>query len=288
MVLGIPFGQDKHTGEWRDVAEVSRGLACNCICPSCKLPLSAKHGNERDWHFAHHTRNILKEEIVDCEFSFEVSLRMMTHQLLREGISLKLPEYVKSVVVPKSLQERIKPEVKISKEQCLRATDAKLTVDADFFGHKVDALYEFNKASLVIYLEYRGRKFPFERSLLREVKAGAILLDIESLAKIFYHHPMAETGKLGTARAQLSGWLQTSTEAKHWLYHPREDERLDKKDQLINDALHELATGSHVLVIPPHQQLKCQCIGCGKIFIGIRNRVNPCPDCQTHLYVANR
>lgn len=288
MILGIPFGQDKHTGEWRDVAEVSRGLACNCMCPSCKLPLSAKHGDERDWHFAHHTRNILKEEIVDCEFSFEVSLRMMTHQLLQEGISLKLPEYVKSVVVPKSLQERIKPEVKISKEQCLRVTDAKLTVDADFFGHKVDALYEFNKASLVIYLEYRGRKFPFERSLLREVKAGAILLDIESLAKIFYHHPMAEAGKLGTARAQLSGWLQTSTEAKHWLYHPREDERRDKKDQLINDALHGLATRSHGFVIPPHQQLKCQCIGCGKIFIGIRNRVNPCPDCQTHLYVANR
>ncbi|ACJ28941.1 Conserved hypothetical protein [Shewanella piezotolerans WP3] len=287
MILGIPFGQDKDTGEWCDVAEVSRGLACNCICPSCKLPLSARHGDERDWHFAHHTRNIPKEKIVDCEFSFEVSLRMMTHQLLLEGVFLKLPEYVKSVIVPKSLKGNIKPEVKIAKEQCLRAADSKLTVDADFFGHKVDALYQFDTASLVVYLVYRGRKFPFELSLLRDVRAGVLLLDIEDLAQIFYHHPMAETEKLGTAKSQLMGWLQTSIEAKHWLYHPRENELLDKKHQLINDALQGLATGSNVLQVPLHQQIKCQCIGCGKNFTGIRNKINPCPNCQTHLYVTN-
>jgi hypothetical protein len=31
MTLVIPFGQDKDTGKWRDVAEVSRGLACNFL-----------------------------------------------------------------------------------------------------------------------------------------------------------------------------------------------------------------------------------------------------------------
>jgi hypothetical protein len=286
MILGIPFGQDKDTGKWCDVAEVSRGLACNCICPSCKLPLSARHGEARDWHFAHHTRNIPKEDIIDCEFSFEVSLRMMTHQLLLDGVSLKLPEYIKSVAVPKSLKN-IKSEVKITKERCLSTTDAKLAVDADFFGHKVDALYEFDTASLIVYLVYRGRKFPFGLSLLRDVKAGVLLLDIEALAQIFYHQPMAEAEKLGTARAQLMGWLQTSIEAKHWLYHPRENECLDKKHLLIDDALKGLTKGSKVLQIPFHLQIKCQCIGCGTSFTGIRNKTNPCPECQTHLYVTN-
>lgn len=287
MVLGIPFGQDKDTDEWRDVAEVSRGLACKCICPSCNLPLSARQGDERDWHFAHHTRNTPKEDIIECEFSFEVSLRMMTHQLLLEGVPLKLPEYIKSVTVPNSLKDNIKPRVKIAREQCLRAADSKLTVDVDFLGHKVDALYEFDTAFLVIYLVYRGRKPPFELSLLHEMNTGMLLLDIEDLAQIFYRHPMGETGKLGTARSQLSGWLQNSIQAKRWLYHPRENELLDKKDQCINEALKQLTTNNIAWQVSPYQQVRCQCIGCGKSFTGIRYKANSCPVCKTHLYVTN-
>lgn len=289
MKLGVPFGQDKTTGEWKDVAEVERGLACGCICPSCHLPLSAHQGDEREWHFTHHTRNTPKVEIVDCEFSFEVSVRMMIHQLLREGASLKLPAYFKPVSVPKVLREQFPPEVMVFKELELKGSaGVKLTVDADFCGHKVDALYEFNKASLVIYLEYRGRKCQLEKLSLQELNTGVATLNIDALSTFFYHQPMVETGKLGTARAQLLGWLQTSIKAKDWYYHPREKACIAKRDEDINKALKEPTTGSHVLPIPAHQQLKCQCLGCGKMFMGIRNKVNPCPDCQTHLYVTDR
>ena len=289
MKLGVPFGQDKTTGEWKDVAEVERGLACGCICPSCHLPLSAHQGDEREWHFTHHTRNTPKVEIVDCEFSFEVSVRMMIHQLLREGASLKLPAYFKPVSVPKVLREQSPAQVMVFKELELNGPAAvKLTVDADFCGHKVDALYEFNKASLVIYLEYRGRKCQLERRLLHELNTGVATLNIDALSTFFYHQPMVEAGKLGIARAQLLGWLQTSIKAKDWYYHPREKACTAKRDEDINKALKEPTTGSNVLPIPAHQLLKCQCLGCGKMFMGIRNKVNPCPDCQTHLYVTER
>ncbi len=306
MKFGVPFGKDEATGDWKDVAEVERGLACGCICPSCGLRLSARHGDEREWHFSHHTRNIPKEEIVDCEYSFEVSLRMMAHQLLNDGVGLTVPEYQIHVAIPPELQDHFKPDVKCAEQMMLTACDAKLTVDADFMGHRVDALYEFPKASLIVYFVYHGRTFPIDKSLLRQMRVGAILLDLEALSHHFYRYPMAEGGVLGSAKAQLLGWLNIGTLAKSWLYHPREDERLSKKHQLIEAALEELqlvesrqseSVGLIDLIravaeqpprgyrIAPNQLVRCTCI-CGKTFTGLKGKANACPICCTHLYVT--
>ncbi|WP_345886977.1 hypothetical protein [Shewanella algae] len=308
MKFGVPFGKDEATGDWKDVAEVERGLACGCICPSCGLRLSARHGDEREWHFSHHTRNIPKEEIVDCEYSFEVSLRMMAHQLLNDGAGLTVPEYLIHVTIPPLLQHRFKPEVKCAKQMLLTAGDAKVTVDADFMGHKVDALYEFPEASLIVYFVYQGRTFPIEKSLLRQMGTGAILLDLEALSHHFYRDPMAEGGVLGSAKAQLLGWLNTGTRAKFWLYHPRENERLAKKHQLIDAALEEqkllgsptpddvdsgdllaAVTGHHSIAysIDPNKLVRCKCV-CGKEFTGFKGKANACPICCTHLYVTQK
>uniref|UniRef100_Q0HSR2 Competence CoiA family protein n=1 Tax=Shewanella sp. (strain MR-7) TaxID=60481 RepID=Q0HSR2_SHESR len=308
MKFGVPFGQDKTTGEWKDVAEVERGLACGCICPSCGLRLSARHGDEREWHFSHHTRNIPKEEIVDCEYSFEVSLRMMALQLLSDGAGLTVPEYQIQVTIPLTLQHRFKPEVKCAKQMLLTANDAKLTVDADFMGHKVDVLYEFPEAFLIVYFVYQGRSFPIDKNLLRQMGAGAILLDLGVLSHHFYRDPLAEGGVLGTARAQLLGWLNTGTIAKCWKYHPREDGRLAEKHRLFDEALKEQkladsllsedvgfgkrtvaaaeqsTKGSH---IDPRKLVRCTCV-CGKTFTGIKGMANACPICCTHLYVTHK
>ncbi|WP_372929966.1 hypothetical protein [Shewanella putrefaciens] len=308
MKFGVPFGKDEVTGEWKDVAEVERGLACGCICPSCGLHLSARHGNEREWHFSHHTRNIPKEDIVDCEYSFEVSLRMMAHQLLTDGAGLTVPERQLLVTIPAELRSRFKPEVKCAEQVLLKAGDAKLTVDTDFMGHKVDALYEFPKASLIVYFVYQGRNFPIAKSLLRQMRAGAILLDLEALSPHFYRVPMAEGGVLGSAKAQLHGWLNTGTLAKFWFYHPREDERLAKKHQLIDDALKEqklddslqpndvdlesliaasVQQSTKGYRIDPRKLVSCTCV-CGKKFTGIKGKANACPICSTHLYVTEQ
>lgn len=50
----IPFGlKDDILVE---VGEVSQGLACGCICPACRSPLVARHGQINIHHFAHHSR----------------------------------------------------------------------------------------------------------------------------------------------------------------------------------------------------------------------------------------
>lgn len=48
---------DAITGKAVGIADVKKGRACNCICPSCGKPLVARQGKIRTWHFAHATKS---------------------------------------------------------------------------------------------------------------------------------------------------------------------------------------------------------------------------------------
>lgn len=81
---GVPFAVDA-AGKWRDVAEVSRGKACNCFCAACHGHLVARQGEVRVHHFAHADRK-------ECRQALEASLYGMAIEILREpGAHLRLP-----------------------------------------------------------------------------------------------------------------------------------------------------------------------------------------------------
>lgn len=61
----IPFGLDAD-GNYRNAHEVSRGLACDCVCPVCDLDLVAKQGTSVVWHFAHASENTGHGTSVGC------------------------------------------------------------------------------------------------------------------------------------------------------------------------------------------------------------------------------
>ena len=93
----VLFGLHTDSGQLVDVSGVKNGLACGCICPSCNLPLEARQGEIRNWHFAHSSRSGNRVETA-CDFSFAVSVRMMVRQLASEtdGLSLRLPKLEKT------------------------------------------------------------------------------------------------------------------------------------------------------------------------------------------------
>ena len=65
----LPFGQRESDGVFVDVEDVDNGLACGCVCPSCKVKLSAKQGECNAWHFAHAPRDNGKKLVEACELS---------------------------------------------------------------------------------------------------------------------------------------------------------------------------------------------------------------------------
>jgi hypothetical protein len=54
----ILFGLIETTNEFVDIYDVERGKKCTCICPSCRSPLIARHGDNNTWHFAHADKGV--------------------------------------------------------------------------------------------------------------------------------------------------------------------------------------------------------------------------------------
>lgn len=68
------------------IADVPRGLACDCLCACCGRPLIAKKGDIRRHHFSH-------IEITDCRGATESVLHLLSKELLTELDSVLIPSY---------------------------------------------------------------------------------------------------------------------------------------------------------------------------------------------------
>ena len=81
----IPFGLKN--GLLVDVSEVVSGLACGCICPSCKRKLQANKGQIVSHYFSHDP----SAETKACESAFETSVHLMAKQILSEDGHMNFP-----------------------------------------------------------------------------------------------------------------------------------------------------------------------------------------------------
>ncbi len=139
----IPYAFSRQLNKLVGVNEVERGLACNCICPSCKMELEAIQGKERIHHFRHYAK-----AKVDCTYSYWVSIRDLAKQLLREV------GFVKCKNIPiehkKSLNKRVGfCEIELLEEQKVHEK------------HGADIFFASNIGLIGIYFvttEYRCKK----------------------------------------------------------------------------------------------------------------------------------
>ncbi|MDD2356457.1 MAG: hypothetical protein PHX13_00930 [Thiovulaceae bacterium] len=75
----LPFAYSNTLKKLVDIDEVTRGLRCNCICPSCSMRLKARQGDINEHHFSHSDK-----AQTTCSYSFWVSMRDMAKQILKE------------------------------------------------------------------------------------------------------------------------------------------------------------------------------------------------------------
>lgn len=82
------WAEDK-SGRLVHIDSVPNGKECGCICPHCKELLIAKHGNEREHHFAHQS----KERKANLKICYEVILYKLAVQLLSDKKQILSPSY---------------------------------------------------------------------------------------------------------------------------------------------------------------------------------------------------
>jgi hypothetical protein len=78
----LPFGL--RGNRLLHVSEAEQGLACDCVCPACKLRLVAKKGAKVAHHFAHFDGSA-------CVHGFETGLRLAAKYILEAQKKMRVP-----------------------------------------------------------------------------------------------------------------------------------------------------------------------------------------------------
>lgn len=296
----IPFGLDEASGQLVDVGSVKRGKACGCVCPSCYTPLVARHGLEKEWHFAHRIQKVHDKTRKGCEYSFAVSVRLMIRQLSNGGLRFKTPRLAYSLpTVSDASHEFADFGYRVTDESVLKLVDVQVGVP--FCGVTVDVLGYVQGVPFVVYVTYKDRKIPVELKEPSITKCGVVELNIDAVRALF---KQAEKGQY---QEVLRRFIEERMDGKAWVYHPRErrlrEAALQKRRLWLErqkvDNLPETnpydagAPGKSLVTGRPtengslHDQRvgKYKCIICRHEWEG-SSRI--CEKCNTHLYTVEK
>ncbi len=78
------LGKEKTTGKIVTIAEVKRGLTCDCVCPNCGKVFVAAQGDKNDWHFRHY-------EETNCKGGQETALHFLAKEIIASNSEITLP-----------------------------------------------------------------------------------------------------------------------------------------------------------------------------------------------------
>jgi hypothetical protein len=294
--LRIPFGQREVDGAIVDVHDAPNGRACGCICPSCKTPLIARQGTEREWHFAHASKSVYAATSDKCEFSVYVAAAMMGKQLFVERPAVHLPAYEITLrgtgaVTGKqhSVSVRVTTESVVTLDSC--------QVEADVGGLRIDIHSTVKDRPLAFYLIHPERRLPVSQSDFQGSRFGALSIDLSCVPDLFRD----AMGVQGGYKAALGRFLFDGCIGKRWIYHPRQAEIIKKASEELERLCQEkrctevvrrpqlqfdVIKNPSIVDTPEEQyQVRYECVYChGEKWIGPIRGGNICPKCGQYLY----
>lgn len=198
--LILPFARRLSDQKLVAPDEVPRGLACNCVCPSCEHPVLARQGTEREWHFAHSKGD-------PCGDGYEVSVHELAKQLIRDRKELLLPALVVAVTGKDAFgqvlseKEIFSDSRMVSLDNCV-AGRARQEVTPDICGTR-------NGKEILVEITVFHRLMPEKRERLVETGLPSFEIDLSSF-------------KVKQATRNLvADAVFDETGNRKWIYHPR-------------------------------------------------------------------
>ena len=218
----IPFGLKND--RMVDVSAVESGLACGCICPSCKRDLQANKGKVVSHYFSHDP----SAETRVCESAFETSIHLMAKQILSEESYSMLPGLTISLSKPdltgKSHKEKI--VVEAAAEKVFEGVELEKRLE----GIRPDIISYTGGKPLLIEVAVTSFADSKKKQIIRSLGLPAIEIDLSSVG-------------YATTKEELRKLVVSSAKNKHWLSNPKAVDakkelnvRLDEKIRLINEG----------------------------------------------------
>lgn len=214
----VPFGL--RDGALVEASEVESGLACNCVCPSCKQPLQARKGRVRRHHFAHDP----KSKKHPCVYGLETSVHLMAKQILQEHQTLLLPELRITQAAKDRLGFPITEEVVV--QEVRRETFQSVELEQRLGGIRPDIIGYANGSPLLIEIAVTSFASSAKVERIRSLGLTAIEVDLRTV-----DHAITKEG--------LRERLDLSISNKRWLSNPAaiaakrslQDERKSRKPE---------------------------------------------------------
>lgn len=281
----IPFGLNQKSGELVDVASVARGRECGCICPSCKTILVARQGKQKEWHFAHHSRNNKPNTSKKCEYSFLVSVRLMIRQLVTKGLKLRTPRFLEEMEVYSERTDLFqKFEFVITEASTIELESPKTGVS--FSNVEVDVAGCVKGIPFAIYCSYKGRDVPGSLKRPETDRCGVIELNLHEVSNAFRN---VQSGRYLEA---LRTYIQESSEGRSWIYHPRYEATMQKAKEVVESWLSQQIPYNEIdkedqdtvtNVATPGTAKHHKCVICKNEWYSASRK---CKRCNTHLYTT--
>ena len=224
MSVQIPIGL--RGSEFIHISEADRGEDCGCVCTECGLPLVAKKGQEREYHFAHSNTTTGHT----CAGGVETALHRYAKQIIEEALYLEVPSFVARLPPP---DDDMQTEIGAKR---MIFTRVAIEESMSFGGRRVDVAGYMPEGRLLIEIHVthrvRGQK-------LKEVRASdETMLEIELPQSLLY-------SRLSKGEGSLRAAILDSLDNKHWLYHP--------EGEIARESLKKQARERRLLPKSPHR-----------------------------------
>lgn len=257
------------------------------------MPLVARQGNVREWHFAHLSRGAGATAQNECEYSFFVSVRLMTKQLLGGEMTARLPAYYGPTRPPSYAHPHEGAfRFLVTKEKSITLQNLRTEVPVN--GVTVDIQGKVGDYFLAIYLSHKGRPVPEPLRASTGASCGVITISLDRTRSLF-----RESRRRGSNyRSDLVGFLEDDVDSKEWIYHPRyrqAEQRAEQQAIALMKSRHELQSALHEArrkaplkasqrVSSPSTSVVFECMICQTAWNGIEESASACSKCDTHLF----
>lgn len=174
------------------ISEAQQGLACACVCPSCKEPLIARKGTITIHHFAHHKG-------AECAKAVETALHLASKQILAERREITLPEV--------QIEFRsYRPPIPVSAERTFPLDEVRAEHRTDDIVP--DILTYSGGVPLMIEIRVTHKVNEIKLAKIRKLGISAIEIDLSSICRTF-------------TRDELLDAVINQTANKRWLFNAK-------------------------------------------------------------------
>jgi hypothetical protein len=219
----IPFGLKN--GILIEVSQVESGLACGCVCPSCKRRLQANKGKIVSHYFSHDP----SVETKACESAFETSIHLMAKQILSEDKNLNFPGLSVSVSGSDANGNEHVEEMQLEEES--QRFFERVELEKRLEEIRPDIISYISGVPFLIEVAVTSFSGIEKRNKIRGLGISAIEID---LSKVGYT----------TTKSDLRELINSKLTKKIWLSNPKVIDakralqaKLDKKIQAINEGI---------------------------------------------------